>query len=99
MLKKVLKDCWRKLLFGNKRNSETYIKYLRSLGMKIGSNTVIYDPVNTLIDETRPWLISIGDNVKITYGTIILTHGYDWSVLKGVYGDVLGSSGGGIDRR
>lgn len=24
----------------------------------------------------------------------ILTHGYDWSVIKGVYGEILGSSGG-----
>lgn len=62
--------------------------------MEIGDNTTIYDPTNTLIDETRPWMISIGENVKITYGTIILTHGYDWSVLRNVYGDVLGSSGG-----
>ena len=61
--------------------------------MRIGSNSIIYDPVNTLIDETRPWMISIGENVKITYGVIILTHGYDWSVLKNVYGEVLGSSG------
>lgn len=33
-------------------------------------------------------------NVKITEGVTILTHGFDWSVLKGVYGDILGSSGG-----
>ena len=25
-----------------------------------------------------------------------MTHGSDWSVLKGVYGDILGSSGGKI---
>lgn len=94
MLKKNLREAWRKLLYGHKRNSETYISYLRKLGMRIGSNSIIYDPVNTLIDETRPWMISIGENVKITYGVIILTHGYDWSVLKNVYGEVLGSSGG-----
>ena len=44
--------------------------------------------------RTRPWLIDIGKNVKITEGVTILTHGFDWSVLKGVYGDILGSSGG-----
>jgi hypothetical protein len=32
--------------------------------------------------------------VKITEGVTILTHGFDWSVLKGVYGDILGSGGG-----
>ena len=46
-----------------------------------------------LIDLTRPWLIEIGDNVRITIGVKFLTHGYDWSVLKGKYGEVLGSAG------
>ena len=34
-------------------------------------------------------MIEIGDNVSITEGVTILTHGYDWSVFKGKYGDVL----------
>lgn len=38
-------------------------------------------------------MIEIGDNVSITTGVTILTHGYDWSVFKGMYGDVLGSAG------
>lgn len=42
---------------------------------------------------TRLWLISIGDHVRIAEGVTILTHGYDWSVLKVEYGEVLGSSG------
>lgn len=42
---------------------------------------------------TRPWLINIGNDVQITEGVTILTHDYAWSVLKGVYGDILGSSG------
>ena len=46
-----------------------------------------------LIDLTRPWLIDIGQNVQITIGVKILTHGYDWSVLKGKYGEILGSAG------
>lgn len=55
--------------------------------------SVIFVPTKTLIDITRPWLIEIGENVQITEGVTILTHGYDWSVLKGVYGEILGSSG------
>lgn len=62
--------------------------------MKIGEETTIYVPTKTQIDITRPWLITIGSNVKITEGVTILTHGFDWSVLKGVYGDILGSGGG-----
>ena len=84
----------RKLIYGNKVDSKTYVEYLRSLGMKIGEETTIYVPTKTQIDITRPWLISIGNNVKITEGVTILTHGFDWSVLKGVYGDILGSGGG-----
>lgn len=62
--------------------------------MKIGEGTVIYVPTKTSIDTTRSWLITIGNNVKITEGVTILTHGFDWSVLKDVYGDILGSGGG-----
>ena len=91
MINKIL----RKLLYGNKADSKTYIEYLRSLGMKIGEETTIYVPTKTQIDTTRPWLISIGNNVKITEDVTILTHGFDWSVLKGVYGDILGSGGCG----
>mgnify|MGYP000429394757 FL=1 len=52
-----------------------------------------FAPQNVCIDVTRPWLISIGNNVQITSGVTILTHGYDWAVVKGVYGEILGSSG------
>lgn len=82
-----------KLLKGHKYDSETYIKYLRSIGCKIGDDVKIYKPETTVIDVTRPWLISIGNHVNITHGVTIETHGYDWAVLKAVYGDVLGSSG------
>lgn len=83
----------RKLAYGAKADSDSYVKYLKTLGMKIGDRTTFYVPTKTQIDTTRPWLIEIGNDVSITEGVTILTHGYDWSVLKGVYGDVLGSSG------
>lgn len=78
---------------GPKASSQDYVNYLRSNGMVIGNNTVIYSSNNCVIDQTRPWMIEIGDNVSITTGVTILTHGYDWSVFKGIYGDVLGSAG------
>lgn len=88
-----MKNLLRKLILGPKADSDAYIRYLRRLGMRIGARTVVYSPKNTLIDKTRPWMIEIGDDVRITHGVILLTHGYDWSVLKGVYGEVLGSCG------
>lgn len=88
-----IKQRIKKVIYGSKANSESYIKYLRSLGVKIGDRTTFYAPIKTQIDTTRPWLLSIGDDVQITEGVTILTHGFDWSVLKGVYGDILGSAG------
>ncbi len=90
----MLKEKIKKIIFREKADSESYIKYLRQRGANIGERVNIYAPKNTIIDMTRPWLIDIGDDVQITEGVTILTHGYDWSVLKGVYGEVLGSSGG-----
>lgn len=69
------------------------VKKLRRMGMRIGERTTIFNANTVLIDKTRPWLIDIGDDVQITRGVVILTHGYDWSVLKGKYGEVLGSAG------
>ena len=83
----------KKLVYKEKADSDTYVRYLRKIGCKIGSDVTVYVPTKTLIDITRPFLIDIGDHVRITEGVTILTHGYDWSVLKGKYGDVLGSSG------
>lgn len=90
----MIRNLLRKILYGEKATSESYITYLRSLGMRIGEETTIYVPTKTQIDTTRPWMVAIGNNVKITEGVTILTHGFDWSVLKGVYGDILGSGGG-----
>lgn len=91
-------EMYRKFKYGIRYSSDSYIKHLKKIGVIIGDRTTIFDPRSTIIDESRPWLIKIGDDVQITAGVTILTHGYDWSVLKGVYGEILGSSGGG-DRK
>lgn len=94
MLKKMLK----KIVYGKKYSSEAYINHLRKIGVKIGEDCTIYSPKNTIIDEQYPWLISIGNHVRITEGVILLTHDYSWSVLKrydgnGINGEILGASG------
>ena len=83
----------REIIIGPRASSASYVAYLRSKGMVIGDNTVIYSPRHSVVDDTRPWMVEIGCNVSITEGVTILTHGYDWSVFKGMYGDVLGSAG------
>lgn len=80
-------------LYKFQNSSEDYIKWMKERGAKIGENVTIFDPKNTLLDVTRPYMIEIGNNVQITRGVIILTHGYEWAVIKNVYGDILGSCG------
>lgn len=82
----------KRIIFREKSSSDEYIKFLRKKGVKVGERTTIFSPRKVFIDIQRPWLLEIGDDVQITYGVTILTHGYDWAVLKGKYGDVLGSS-------
>jgi acetyltransferase-like isoleucine patch superfamily enzyme len=58
----------KRLFYGPKAESRTYIEYLRTKGMKIGENVTIYAPTKTTIDEQYPWMIEIGDHVKIAQG-------------------------------
>ena len=89
-----IKSILRKAAYGYKAESSSYIEHLRSIGMKIGSDCIIYVPTKTLIDEQYPWMITIGDHVRITEGVKILTHDYSWSVLKNCRGGgILGASG------
>lgn len=81
-LMQVLKKLIRKIIYKENATSETLQMYLRERGAQIGSGVIIYAPNKTLIDKTSPWLLKIGDNVRITEGVKILTHDYSWSVLK-----------------
>lgn len=88
-----VKSFVKKLILKERASSGAYVEYLRNKGVRIGERVIIYAPTKTIIDETRPWLVEIGNDVKITSGVTILTHGYDWSVLAGLHDEVLGSSG------
>ena len=89
-----IREMIRKIIYKEKASSQAYISYMRNKGAKIGERVTIFAPTKTSIDMTRPWLIDIGNDVQITEGVTLLTHGYDWAVLKGVYGEILGSGGG-----
>ena len=89
-----IREMIRKIIYKEKASSQAYISYMRNTGAKIGERVTIFAPTKTSIDMTRPWLIDIGNDVQITEGVTLLTHGYDWAVLKGVYGEILGSGGG-----
>lgn len=92
-IKDKVKKIIRKIVLGYRSDSDSYISHMRRKGAHIGERVFVFSPMHVGIDMTRPWLIDIGDDVQITRGVTILTHGYDWSVIKGVYGEVLGSSG------
>lgn len=68
------------------------VDYLRKCGCRIGDRVTFFSK-KIYIDLTRPFLIEIGDDVKITKGVSILTHGYDFAVLRNVYDETIGSSG------
>ncbi len=89
----MIKNIIRKIIYKEKASSEDYVDSMVKKGARIGKGTVVFAPTQTMIDMTRPWLIEIGENVQITEGVKILTHGYDWSVIKGVTGEILGSAG------
>lgn len=91
-MKKYIKRIIRFIMYGYKADSQTYVKYLKNQ-IRIGNDVTIYDPPSCFIDTTRPWLLEIGNNVKIARGVTILTHGYDWSVLKKKFGEICGSAG------
>lgn len=79
---KMIKDIIRNLVLREKATPEKFVDYLRKQGVEVGESVRIYSPKNTLVDLSAPWLITIGNNVRITHGVIILTHDYSWSVLK-----------------
>lgn len=92
-MKKSIINVYKKILYGYKATSESYIRYLRKKGVTIGKNVSFYEPNTNYIDAQKPWLVTIGDNVEITRGVTILTHGYDWCVFKQLYGEIIGSRG------
>lgn len=76
------------------RNSETFIEYLRSKGVRIGNECQFFKPATQFVDPTNPELITIGNNVKISLEVAILTHGFDYCVLQELHpGEGFGSAG------
>lgn len=88
-----IKESIKKIVQGKRYSSDAYVNFLRKIGVTVGEDVIIYVPSKTLIDEQYPWMISIGNHVRITEGVKLLTHDYSWSVLKTSYGGILGASG------
>jgi maltose O-acetyltransferase len=71
---------------------QRYVKKLRRNGITIGEGTIIYDPKNTVIDQTAPSLLSIGKYVSIATGCKILVHDSSWRVMLGFDGIIPGNT-------
>jgi len=82
-------DLWIKF-----RRNDRYIKKLRRLRVRRGEDVVFQHPGKTSVDLSRPYLISIGNNVIITTGVHILTHDFTWMVLREIHRRPCGSAGG-----
>lgn len=78
----IIKEAIRKLIFRERASSSSYINFLRNQGVEIGEDCEIFVPQKTVIDIQNPWMLKIGNHVRITDGVKILTHDYSWSVLK-----------------
>lgn len=74
--------------------SDRYISRLRALGVRIGEGCRVYSPSSVTIDVTQPELVVLGNKVMITKGCTILTHGFEWCVLRELHpGEIFGSAG------
>lgn len=95
MIKKLIK----KIIYKERATSDNYIKYLKAKGVDIGEDCIFYSPKDSFVDVQYPWMIKIGNHVRITKGVIMITHDFSWSVLKKISckenskGMILGASG------
>lgn len=86
-----LKNKIKAKILGYRATSESYIEHLKKIGVKVGEDIVLYRPLNTTIDIQNPHLLEIGNHVMMTGPVTILTHDYSWSVIKRIYGEILGN--------
>lgn len=87
----VISSFIRKLVYPESYNDSAYINTLREkYKIDIGENCKIWSPNHVFIDKTRPHMLHIGSNVKITRNVTILCHDYSRSVLCNMqrYGNV-----------
>lgn len=83
----------RLIFYWHRRNSQTFIKYLRKKGISVGKGTFAKFPLTIEIDTTRPELINIGSHVFLHKGLTIMSH--DWAswVFIDKYNDFIPSHG------
>ncbi|WP_394172404.1 acyltransferase [Guptibacillus hwajinpoensis] len=81
-----------RVIHPNRFSSNAYIKHLVSKGCQIGKGTYFFNPLDTQVDVSRPYLLKIGEYCKITSGVHILTHDYSRAVLRLKYNKIIDSA-------
>lgn len=75
------------------KGTRLYPLFLKYRGVKLGKD-IWWGKFNTLaIDDSRPSLVSIGDNCRINTGFTLMTHDASNGVLRRVYNDFIPASG------
>lgn len=92
MIRRLFKTIYKYILRGPKATSNSYIRFLKRKGVKIGDGCVFHDPNTCFVDIDKPYMVTIGNDVHITRGVTIIAHGYDWIVLHKKYGGFYGSA-------
>ena len=75
-----------------RKNSKTFVSYLRKQGIEIGGGTK-FRPNSTQIDITRPSLVTIGANCYFNEHFTLLTHDWVTQVFLNAGMEFLPSSG------
>jgi acetyltransferase-like isoleucine patch superfamily enzyme len=89
-IKQVLRSLYHK--YSTSTNS-LFCRYLKSKGIRMGTNVFFRYPNHTKIDLSRPSLVSFGSNIDINDNFTILTHDFATFVFRGLYHDFVPSSG------
>lgn len=76
-----------KKIFAKRRTRQTEpavdtITHYRRLGVKIGDNVSIIEPVSPVIFSSEPYLVSIGDNTTISFDVAFVTHDAATRVIR-----------------
>ena len=82
-----LKTFIRKLILPDTYSSEAFVNALREkYRVDIGNNCFFWSPNHVNIDIQRPYMLHIGNGVKVTSGVTILCHDYSRSVFCDIEG-------------
>lgn len=85
-----LNDFRKLLLYGNRSSTERYLRALKARGAHISDDLYIQTPESVFIDDTTPYMLTIGKNVFIAAGVTILTHDACWLIETAQNGKISG---------